>query len=486
MTLTDRSPGSSDLIVVLSALLVALALRLIVLTASLDTPGDGPIRALVAYAWSRSSPFETHGSNWLPGFKYLAGMFFLLVTDPSLSTRILNVIIGTLTLPVFYLLVRRLYGRDPALFSTALLAVLPLHVGLSASSLTEPSFLFSTVAATTLLIAALQTPAVHRVYLSLSVLCLYWAVTTRYEAWLLIPLFPAYYYWKTRRLFGALSILCLLLTFPAGWAGMHYLRSGEPAPFLHAQLQHATTAVGAVPVELVGALRILAYRSVSHLGWILVLGAIAGAIWWSARAIKGHIDAEGALHGSIVLVFWIFMLGFAMFRGRSVVDRNLLFGLVLTLPFMPLMLARYLRRRRRYLVLLICVAMISMGYAYLSRRPIVYVTTKQPTSIKTVAAWLETSPYRDDAILLTKMGWQSTYLPLYARKDASEFLIVSPWTKNVRLREFLAAKQPSLLITRDGDEEFQSRIEVWLGRGLRADSLVHESGGIKVFALAHP
>lgn len=131
-----------------SLLLTAFVLRLFVLLSSVDIPGDGPARALFAYNWSQSPYIQTSGRNWLPGFMYLAGLFSFLVSMPLVSTRILNLIIGTLTVPLFYALVHRVYGRAPGLFSAAVLALFPLHAGLSASSLTEASFLFAIIAGT--------------------------------------------------------------------------------------------------------------------------------------------------------------------------------------------------------------------------------------------------------------------------------------------------------------------------------------------------
>ena len=470
-------------VLLLSVILTAFALRLVLLFFSMDIPGDGPTRAILAYTWSQSPYILTHDGAWLPGFMYLAGLFSFLVSNPLVSTRIFNLIIGTLTVPIFYLLVHRVYGRAPALFSVAVLAFLPLHLGLSASSLSEPGFLFAIIAGTTLLIAALDNRKTQRAYLALSLLCVYWAVTARYEAWLLIPLFPSYYYWKTRSLLAAMSIFFFLLTFPISLLLGNYLHSGDFLPFLHSQLKAAPKAMGAVPVDLPGALRIVGRQSVSHLGWVLLLGLTPGAIWQLVQAIRGHIHAERALYTLMVLIFWTFTLSFATFRGTSLVDRNLLFGFVLTLPFALIPFALYLRTRPRWLVLMIFVALVSVGFAHLSRRPEIYVTTKQPTEIKRIVAWLETSPYRDHAILLTRMGWQSTYVPLYLHKSKARYLIVSFWTEDSELEEFLTYQQPSLLITRDGDEEFQSRIEVLLGWKTHPDRLVYVGGKIKIYAL---
>src|SRR5215470_5073838 len=102
--------------------LVTLAVRLGLFLVSVDMPGDGPSRAAMSYSWSKSPYLVTHG-GWLPGFLYIAGIFNFFVSDPLLASRVLNLILGSATIPLYYLLVRRLYNRITALFASFLLAV---------------------------------------------------------------------------------------------------------------------------------------------------------------------------------------------------------------------------------------------------------------------------------------------------------------------------------------------------------------------------
>src|SRR5208282_4405786 len=119
----------------------AFAVRLAVIFFTIYTPSDGPGRSTKAYVWSQSPYFQTHG-NWLPGFMYLVGTFGFLFENPLLSSRLVNAVLGTLTVFVFYLLVRKVYDPVSALISASILAFFPLHIGLSASALTEVSFAF--------------------------------------------------------------------------------------------------------------------------------------------------------------------------------------------------------------------------------------------------------------------------------------------------------------------------------------------------------
>jgi uncharacterized membrane protein len=125
--------------------LVAFGLGVITIARTVDTSGDDPTRAMGAYLWSLHPHIETYGV-WLPAYQYTMGICLRLVRDPMLVPRVINLIAGALTIPAFYLLIREIYGNGIAMLSAAVLAILPLHVGLSASELTEAGFLFYMVA----------------------------------------------------------------------------------------------------------------------------------------------------------------------------------------------------------------------------------------------------------------------------------------------------------------------------------------------------
>lgn len=470
-------------LVLVSLLFGAFALRLITIIFSIDVGGDGPMHAIKAHNWSQS-PYIAVQGNDLPALMYLAGAVNFVVGSPLYSARILNLIIGTLTVPLFYLLVHKVWGHATAIFSASILLFLPLHVGLSASSLTEATFLFTVVAGMVFLIRASADTKHQKLRLSLAILCFCLAAMTRYEAWLLMPLFPFYYFWKTRNVPTATLMALALLIFPTAWMVGNYFYEGDFLPAFSSNTKSGPEAVGAQAVDLLAAAKIIRWKSVHHLGWILFVAALWGAILQLAQALRRKTDPERALYIFTGCVFWMFMLYFAMSRGESLWDRYLLFGLVMALPFALLPFVRYVNRNNRLLALIICLGVVSAGVSELSyRRPEVYVTPWEPVEIKRIAAWLKESPYREDPILLSKMGWKSTYLPLYFPQASSRFLVVSFWTEDSRLQDFLKNRQPSLLITRDGDDEFQSRIEALLGKRIRLDRPLHTEDTIKIYVI---
>jgi len=458
--------------------LLGFFLRLGLLLVSVDIPGDGPSRAFMAYAWSKSPYFATHGT-WLPGFLYLAGIFNFFVPDPLFASRVLNLILGSATIPLYYLLTRRLYNRIAALFASLLLVVLPLHVGLSVSSLADNSFLFATIASMVLL-TGINEGKEGKLRLGLS-LCLFcWAEMTRYEAWLLIPAFPIYYFHKTRKTSTAGLVLLILLLFPVGWMLENYVHSGE---FLTAfsEVKKGAEIVGAHAVDLFNAIKMLGTMSVLHLGTVLMIAIVGGMIWQLVSLAKGEINPEHVFYVSVICLFWIGMVYLAMTISATLWNRFLLFGFVMPLPFAFLPFTQELRIHSRWLASIMCVVLLAAGVAVFPRQRPLWVTVQRPTEIKNVITWLKESPYRNDPLLVTSMGWQATYIPLYFPEV--KMGMISPWVEDDEVYYFLKNQPPSLLITREGESELQGRIENIMGKVIAKHNLLHEEGAIKVYRL---
>lgn len=58
-----------------------------------DTPGDGPSRAGIAYAWGMAPYLPTCG-GWPPGHMFVAGIWSWVVPTPRWSSRVLNIVLG--------------------------------------------------------------------------------------------------------------------------------------------------------------------------------------------------------------------------------------------------------------------------------------------------------------------------------------------------------------------------------------------------------
>jgi 4-amino-4-deoxy-L-arabinose transferase-like glycosyltransferase len=476
-------------------LLLALIPRLGALLFWIDSPGDGPARAMLAYDWFRSPHVEGHGI-WLPGFMYLAGAFHLVVDDPAVSTRILNVLLGTVTIPIYYLFVRSVYGRGAACFSAAILALLPLHVALSASSLTEVSVLFEVVAGTLLLMVSIESVRARRLAVGAAVALICLAIMTRYEAWLLVPLFPGYYFLRTRNARASLLILALLAAFPLLWLTGNRIAEGSFFRGYGDALRGTPVTHGSAPVNLLSALKLLAGASVDHLGWILPVAIVAGAVLQLLHGWRRGIRLERTLHLLMTGVTWAFLVYVALVRGwrmRSA-DVYFLFGFAKVLPFAVSPYGRRLAHARLRWSIVVAVGVMSVALAgarmfhasqHAAYSP-VFVTQHQPIAMKRVATWLRNSQYRDATIIITHMDWQSTYLPLYFPEVWSRAMIVSTWTRDADLRRFVVTRHPTLLITRAGDpSDHVNRRRVLQALGTRASPwrIVHAELGVTVYVI---
>jgi hypothetical protein len=153
----------------------------------------------------------------------------------------------------------------------------------------------------------------------------------------------------------------------------------------------------------------------------------------------------------------------------------------MALPLAAAPFASHIKKHRGWLLVGIGIAVMSMLITNLTGSPHTYLTREKPLEIKKVAAWLKSSEYREDPVLLTKMSWQSSYLPLYFPEIGSRDFFVSSDTEESSLRDFLQNEKPSILITSEEDKEYQLHIERFLGERIGRDDLVHTEGNIKVY-----
>jgi hypothetical protein len=475
-----QSVDKSDRTVVLSLTIAAFVLRLTAFFLFQEQPGDGPSRAMLAYMWSMSPVFRPH-TAWLPGYMYLTGAFDMVVNDPLVSTRILNLLFGTLTVPIFYLLIRRIFDHISALLCAILLVVFPLHISLSVTSLTEISFLLEIIAGTLLVLQATVTAGWRRhVGLILSIFVFGLASLTRYEVWILLPLFPTYYFLKTGRFYQSLFLTIGLALFPTVWMVASFLGTGSFLPIYEAAL--FKTGGG---TDLPGALKIIARLSINHLGWIIPLLTAVGLLLLFMDAAKRQLSKERLLYLAIVLVTGLFIVKFGMDRGLTMHTRYLLLIFVMSFPFCTFVISRYLNLRIKPYFIILAVFLVAAPpfVSQVVNKHDLYVTRKTAPGVETLGRWLADSPFRDSPLLLTKMGWVSTYLPLYRPEIAFRYIIVSDWLNDTHLRDFLSTFQPQLLITSDGEHKYISRIEKLIGAQIHEDRLVYVQDTYKAYDL---
>lgn len=457
--------------------LLALGVRVLVAAFSYDVPGDGPSRALAAWEWLQHPHLITWGF-WPPGLTYLGGLVGLLQSDPRWSLRIVNLVAGTMTVPVFYAVVRRIAAAPIAWAAAAVLATLPLHVETSASSLTESTFILEMLLGLWVVLRARTATASEWVVAAFAI---FWATMTRYEAWWFAPIFVVAVA-AARRWQAAMALGIGMGSFPVLWTLGNYRAIGDPFYGFNMARLGADIA-GTPPVGMGHALGILAGVIRIELGPVLAIGLLGGA-FLVARAARRQFGFARAVYAAVVATFWTAMTWFTMRRGLSVLDRYLLLGLVLLLPVAVLPWVRPCRTPRGLVGVAVVLA-LSSTLPRFDRWPpaTTWVTWSAPTDVATMTAWLRASPYRDATIVFTEMGWASSYFALFWPEAAARRMIVSPWTTDYELRMFLR-RTPSLLITMPADEELQRRIERIGGRPMVGAPPIATFGAFEVRPLA--
>jgi hypothetical protein len=476
--------------------IAAVSIRLPVLALTYEMPGDGPTRAMLAFEWARAPSFPLWG-GWPPGFLFLSGPVEALIRDPRISVRVLNLVLGSLTVVALYALARRLYGEIVAVASACVLCLLPLHVGLSASSMTEPAFVLELVLA--LLLVTESQSGVRSVRLRASlvvagILCLILASMTRYEAWPLLPLFIVHHAVRTRSLRATGLVTISLLAFPLVWTLSNYIHTGDALVGFTA----ATAYIGIPPTPATAAhaLELMASWGDWQLGWLLPWAILLGVGLELFALLRGESVPSRILYLSVVLMQCLVMLRFTMVRGEFVWTRYLLGSVVLALPFafVPFSskqvdpASRDAAQRlsfRGYALAALAVATLFLPWLdEPARAGGHWVTTRRPVAVAEVAAWLRESGRDDQSILLTPMNWEATYLALGAPQTFSRSLIVSEWIDDTFLRRWIWDYRPALLVTRTSDEAFANRIETALEFPLAKAVVLYRSDDCRVLDIS--
>jgi len=465
--------------------LVALVVGAILVAVTIDIPGDGPSHAMIAYGWSRHPHYKTTGV-WLPGFDYWAGLWMMLIPKPFLIPRLCNLGFATLTVPVFYAMVRKLHGSREALLGTIAFVALPLRIGLSASSLTEISSLFFLLAGLLCLMYAAEDGSIDVIWFTIAVLALVAAEMTRYEVWTFAPLFVFFIYARTRGLSATAIALIVLAIFPFIWSWGNYRASGDPFPGFHI-LSNAPE--GASPVVLGDALLRICRLLRDNLGWLLSIGALLGLLVEFYCVLQRESDANRTSYAIFVAVVWAAIVRGGLLMGPALYPRYLLLAFTLSLPFAAVAYLAIAGRSGNSMVVGVVLIGASLAMPYRHLYPLnrswtpIFVTRRVPTDIIMIAKWLPSSAYGNDAVVMTKLDWDSTYLPLYLPQLNGRAMAVSVWVPLTFIRQFVESNHPALLITDYKDSAGIARLDDALKRAVEPmlRDPVFVSGALEVY-----
>lgn len=159
-------------------------LRLIFFFLSENNGGDALARAAMTAGWLEHSASWLNFEPWLPIHFWLMAGMSLIVRDPGLGTRMLSLLLGIASLPMFWLLAREVYNRSAATLSLIVFALYSLHIGYTTTSSSEVPYLFFMLAG--VLVFFVYRRSGSTAALVLAAVGLGVSAGIRYEAWVCI------------------------------------------------------------------------------------------------------------------------------------------------------------------------------------------------------------------------------------------------------------------------------------------------------------
>jgi hypothetical protein len=305
--------------------------------------------------------------------------------------------------------------------------------------------------------------------------------------WLLLPLLPSYFWLRTRKWGASAGMAALLVVFPLAWTAGNSAYEGHPLLGFDAAIHDRSFANTSVPVTR--AIEILGKSLGEYLGWVVVVLFVVGLAMEVRSLVARRLSPERILHLAIASLSLASMGAFTVLRGETLVNRYLLFSFAFAIPIALVPVSPYLRQLGRWgLGLVIALALsYTVGSAALTGRiETGWVTRVKPEGMMRFAEWMNNSPWRDRAVVFTRMDWQPTYIPYYYPSFAWRTIIVSEWTDDQSLKEMAQTMKPALLVTQRGDEAYVERFTKLTRRAVGPEELVHGDRAVQVYELAGP
>ncbi len=429
-----------------TALLFALAavLRLGVMAVWEGTVNDSTGRIIVALQQLRTpgGMLAMFGSQaWPDGNYYLPAAVLALGGDPYWAVRVLYALIGASNVVLLYRLARRLVDDRAAMVGAAILAVLPMHVAISADGAMGEVPAMSLVLAG-LLFAWRLRDRVRLADVVAAGACFALATTFRYESaiWAalagLVTLTPADRRWPTLReprrlgavvLLGALSAT-YLVALVIRWSVLH----GDPFYYLSAAALNQSQLAGrghGMPT--------IVFQTLAASFWVATTFAIVTPLAAALGFLGLARGWQRAASAPFVLVYALFLAYFAYASTRPVgIPLQYRYGLLIYAGVLPFVLPglRWIAERWRALapplarLAVVTGVLAYAAYAYfgwtnttgvLGRR-LGPLTPFQPSqyAMRGVVRWLDSRP-TDERRLIVSACAASPYL-LLARRDLVE------------------------------------------------------------------
>lgn len=448
--------------------LLALALRWQILAVTVEFPGDGASRSLEAYSWSLK-PHWIMSGYWLPGHLYMVGMSNWLIHDPSVAGRILNCLLGVITIPVVFFLTLSLFGLFEAIVVAFTVAFWPLHIGLSTTTLTEVPFILFFLTAWLIL---LKIPSSPNLFFS-GRYWLFWGLCTganliRIEAWGYTCILALLLYLRQRRFLPFVFMLGSLFLLPALWIYQCAVDYGQPLISFMPSADPRNNSI-----DFFSACSSVSHYAFEYVGPVIFgfgIFALLRLLFVQLRNVQLRKWQSGDCNVAEQFPYWTFLvftaaasaLGIhvAMSWGDNIQQRYLtLFYLLMiiasaygvrNLSFVNARLSGTVASVKKLVTTSALVSLIwanSVILMQLALCPIIYVTTEHHKEIEHFVAWLKEEKREQNPILSLALNGRALFMPLLEPALVGHFIIINEWWTNLnKAVPEIERLQPQLLV----------------------------------------
>jgi len=426
--------------------LLALALRLIFLLVFdnvFSHEGESYSKINLVQTWiNHGKPYPD--SNFGPLHTWLIYLLVSLFGDWIWPVRIFGWLAGSLTVPLFYYLVREEFDPKVAAFSALLLATFPVHLRASPTGLAEVPYLLFFVFGLYGFYRAMNRPRGNWPWLVLGAVGVTAAGMIRFEAWLFLP------------------VLCLLMLRKSFWRATAFGALCAIFPLVHMYITWRTTG-DPTNFAKTSALSFLQYMpnlpmSEKATGWFVSL--------WKGMGPPGAVlAAMGIVYALARRRWWTFAalllvpLGFMQYKAMTdtidpSLERYIVSFAMLGYPYAALLLVRFgqtLQRKGPALahlatILLVAVAGVQVAFAATQA-----VANSYPDDIRATVKWLRDNVGPDDIVLPDQRFHPYVQLESRLNYDAFVSLQWAPDRKSLDREAFdrLLAETPPTIIVLD-------------------------------------
>lgn len=438
--------------------------------------GDTHTRTYMALQWLEQPFFISHPNDitWVfgPLHCYLNALALWVWNDPTLSPRLLSLLLTSLTIFPLYHSVRLAFGSREAFYSTLLFCFYTLFIHPAAIAASEGINLLLVFLSIWCFLRWRESK--NWGDLLLAAMSVMLATSMRYESWLLAPFFGLLIVWPLRRglLPGAgsnltrqwsqfLSFTLISHGFILLWTIACWIKWGDPLYFTHysGNLDAPTIAKR---LEEAGALKIIAY----NLAFLPVVMALSSPVTTLLVAAVGFVRAlRHNLRNIFVLLFGIYLVFhlvvFVFSFERYPLARFMTIPAALFLAFtgagIVALSARLMKKAARALtiILVVCAVVNVIGLSFFSQPSdngiaeklrAVSPLTNPPDYFLETASFCTNALVDNPAAQLVvdhrNFNDRLLYLDLYGHRRQ----IHVAWSSNEQLARFIKSQQPRYVL----------------------------------------